>query len=357
MGKGSGSCADGGCALVVICIVSCVFVGFMAGTAYGIYAADEQYEDQKAVQDWAAVPGLCTVALMGWHKRSEYECNCYRSGDHEYCDTCTYTSHVAVRSSAWVGYRKAMWCGPGWSKTDEGSSLDAYRFNGSQIPCWYDENYDSSANSGNPDAQDATVKFVQCSEDIEEYVATVIGLSILLCCLFTCYAFGCCAFCVKSKACDNCGDFCHSSGKCAKKIGKYVFLCKCCTCCHKKYWKEESSDVPRTEYEPDGVGVHIEQKEVIAPAAEPAPGGGGDSAVWIASIEPSPMKQVSPVYTADHQAVAPPPPPASPPTGNLERTASAQVSQEHGVSQFQARQMINQGVVEDPSSPKKGQAI
>ena len=92
--------------------------------------------------------------------------------------------------------------------------------------------------------------------------------------------------------------------------------------------------------------MHIEQKEVIAPAVEPAPGGGGDSAVWIASIEPSTMKQVTPVYTADHQAVAPPPPPAPPPTGNLERTSSAQVSEEHVVSQFQARQMINQGVVE-----------
>ena len=69
------------------------------------------------------------------------------------------------------------------------------------------------------------------------------------------------------------------------------------------------------------------------------------------------MKQSSPVYTAaaDHQeaapaaeeaAAAPPLPPIPPPTGNLERTASAQVSQGYGVTQLQARQMINQGVVE-----------
>ena len=234
-----------------------------------------------------------------------------------------------------------MWCGPGFSKTDEGSSLDSYRFNGSQVPCWYDEGYDSSANSGNPDAQDTTVKFVQCSEDWEGYVETIVTLGSGMGLCFIGMLVGCCAFCIKSKKCDNCGDFCHSSGKCAKKISKYVFCCKCCPCCHKKYWDESSSDAPRTEYEQDNVGVHIDQYPKEA-SQEPIPSG---------------MKQSSPVYTAaaDHQeaapaaeeaAAAPPLPPVPPPTGNLERTASAQVSQNHGVTQLQARQMINQGVVE-----------
>ena len=57
---------------MLVCM-SCVFIGLMAGCGYGIYENEEQYEDQKAVQDWAAVPGLCTVALGGWHKRSEYD--------------------------------------------------------------------------------------------------------------------------------------------------------------------------------------------------------------------------------------------------------------------------------------------